>query len=53
MSTTEYLHDHFSKIVIRSQVAIALTLLLFLPAANFFFPTDYRKPKLIAKIHLL
>ena len=41
MSTTEYLHDYFSKIVIRSQVAIALTLLLLLPAANFFYPTDY------------
>ena len=41
MSAGEYLHDHFSKIVIRSQVAIALTLLLFLPAANFFYPTDF------------
>ncbi len=41
MHTGEYIHDHFTKIVIRGQVAIALTLLLLLPAANFFYPTDY------------
>lgn len=41
MSTSHYTHDHFSKIVIRSQVAIAITLLLALPAANFFYPTAY------------
>lgn len=41
MSAGEYLLDHSSKVVIRSQVAIALTLLLLLPAANFFYPTDY------------
>jgi hypothetical protein len=35
------LPDQFGKIVIRSQVAIALALLLLLPAANFFYPTDY------------
>jgi hypothetical protein len=41
MQAEEYLQDHFSKIVIRSQVAIALASLLLLPAANFFYPTDY------------
>lgn len=41
MITGDYLHDHFSKIIIRSQVGIALALLLLLPAANFFYPTDY------------
>ncbi len=41
MSTGNYLHDHFSKLVIRSQVAIAATLLLALPAANFFYPSAY------------
>jgi len=41
MSTGDYLHDHFSKIVIRSQVAIALGLLLLLPTANFFYPGNY------------
>lgn len=41
MSAGEYIHDHFTKIVIRSQIAIALTLLLMLPAANFFYPTNY------------
>jgi len=41
MHTREYIHDHFGKIVIRTQVAVALTLLLLLPAANFFYPTDY------------
>lgn len=41
MSAGEYLHDNFSKVAIRSQVAIALTLLIMLPAANFFYPTDY------------
>lgn len=41
MHPGEYVHDHFGKVVIRSQVAIAFTLLLLLPAANFFYPTDY------------
>lgn len=41
MSAGEYIHDHFSKIVIRSQVGIALALLLMLPAANFFYPGNY------------
>lgn len=41
MSAGDYLHDHFSKVTIRSQVGIAATLLLLLPAANFFYPTDY------------
>ncbi len=41
MHTGEYIHDHFSKVVICTQVAVALTLLLLLPAANFFYPTDY------------
>ncbi|MGY6275795.1 hypothetical protein [Methylomonas sp. MgM2] len=41
MSAGDYLHDHFSKITIRSQVGIAAALLLLLPAANFFYPTDY------------
>lgn len=41
MSAGEYLHDHFGKVVIRSQIAIALSLLLLLPIANFFYPTDY------------
>ncbi len=41
MQAGEYRHDHFSKTFIRSQVAIALSLLLLLPAANFFYPTGY------------
>ena len=41
MQAGEYRHDHFSKFVIRSQVGIALSLLLLLPIANFFYPTDY------------
>ena len=41
MSSADYSHDHFSKIAIRSQLGIAATLLLFLPAANFFYPTEY------------
>jgi hypothetical protein len=41
MQAGEYIHDHFGKIVIRTQVAIALTLLLLLPVANFFYPTEY------------
>ena len=41
MSAGEYIHDHFSKLVIRSQIGIALTLLLMLPAANFFYPSNY------------
>jgi hypothetical protein len=41
MSAGDYIHDHFSKIVIRSQVGVALTLLLMLPAANFLYPTNY------------
>jgi hypothetical protein len=36
MHAGEYIHDHFAKIAIHSQVAIACTLLLLLPAANFF-----------------
>lgn len=41
MQAKEYVHDHFGKIVIRSQVAIAVALLLLLPSANFFNPSDY------------
>lgn len=41
MSTGQYLHDHFSKILIRSQVGIALLLLLMLSAADFLFPSEY------------
>jgi len=41
MSAGDYLHDHFSKITIRIQAGIAAALLLLLPAANFFYPTDY------------
>ncbi|OAI14690.1 MULTISPECIES: hypothetical protein [Methylomonas] len=41
MSSGPYTHDHFSKILIRGQAAIALLLLLLLPAANFFYPTAY------------
>ncbi|MDD2759498.1 MAG: hypothetical protein PHH11_04305 [Methylomonas sp.] len=41
MSTGVFLHDHFGKIMIRSQIGIAATLLLLLPAANFFYPTEY------------
>jgi len=41
MPTGEYRHDHFGKTVIRTQIAIALSLLLLLPAANFFYPTAY------------
>ena len=41
MQAGEYRHDQFSKFVIRSQVGIALSLLLFLPIANFFYPTDF------------
>ncbi|WP_150047913.1 MULTISPECIES: hypothetical protein [Methylomonas] len=41
MPTGEYRHDHFGKAVIRTQIAIALSLLLLLPAANFFYPTAY------------
>lgn len=41
MGTGEYIHDYFSKTVIRIQVVVALALLLLLPAANFFYPTDY------------
>ena len=40
-SFRHYLYDHFGKTVIRIQVAIAFILLLLLPAANFFYPTDY------------
>lgn len=38
MSSGPYTHDHFSKILIRGQAAIALLLLLLLPTANFFIP---------------
>ncbi|MCQ8103875.1 hypothetical protein NP590_07145 [Methylomonas sp. SURF-2] len=41
MRAGDYSHDHFGKTVIRIQVAIACSLLLMLPAANFFYPTDY------------
>lgn len=41
MPAGDYLHDHFGKAVIRSQMGIAVSLLLLLPAANFFYPTEY------------
>lgn len=41
MSAGNYLPDHFSKIIIRTQVGIAAALLVLLPAANFFYPTAY------------
>jgi len=41
MSTGHYTHDNFGKIVIRTQVAIALLLLLSIPIANFWFPSAY------------
>lgn len=41
MSAGHYIHDNFSKLVIRSQVGIALTLLLILTASDFWYPSDY------------
>lgn len=41
MSSGEYPHDNFCKIAIRSQLGIAAILLLFLPTANFFYPSEY------------
>lgn len=41
MHTGEYTHDNFSKTLIRTQVAIALALLVLLPAANFYYPSEY------------
>ncbi len=35
------MHDYFSKYVIRTQVGIAMTLLLLLSGADFWYPTDY------------
>ena len=48
MSAGQYLHDNFTKILIRSQVTIALLLLLTLCASDFLFPSEY---KLKAGIH--
>lgn len=41
MSTGQYGPDNFSKLVIRSQVGIALSLLLILPASDFWYPSAY------------
>lgn len=41
VSNTHTNHDHFGKLVIRVQVGLALSLLLFLSAANFFYPSEY------------
>lgn len=48
MSVGHFMHDNLGKIVIRSQVAIALLLLLALSASDFWYPSDY---KLKAGIH--
>jgi len=48
MSTGQYLHDNFTKVLIRSQVIIALSLLIALSASDFLFPSEY---KLKAGIH--
>ncbi|CAD6877037.1 hypothetical protein [Methylomonas fluvii] len=41
MSAGQYTHDNFTKILIRSQILIALLLLLTLVAADFWFPSAY------------
>ncbi len=41
MSAGDYVHDHFSKYAIRSQIGIAFGLLLLLTAADFWYPSDY------------
>lgn len=48
MPADRYIHDNFTKILIRSQVGIALLLLLTLSASDFLFPSEY---KLKAGIH--
>ncbi|MBD9357660.1 hypothetical protein [Methylomonas albis] len=41
MSAGQYTHDNFTKILMRSQVLIALLLLLTLVASDFWFPSAY------------
>ena len=41
MTAARYLHDNFTKVLIRSQVTIALLLLLALSASDFLFPSEY------------
>lgn len=48
MTTAQYLHDNFTKVLIRSQVIIALLLLIALSASDFLFPSEY---KLKAGVH--
>ena len=49
MSAEQHIPDNFTKILIRSQVGIALLLLLLaLSASDFLFPSEY---KLKAGIH--